>query len=904
MIHTCSKCSRANPSDAQYCYYDGFVLGGGGSRNGGPVAVGSQAFSSPFVFPSGRACRNFNELALACQEEWDSAKEMLQQGFLGTFLGGLGRMDLVMAAREAAKFPDPDRGLDQLLSKLPADSLGAPVLKLETQEINLGILKSGEERRFALHLENQGMRLLQGSVSCSDGVWLTFGEGPGTTQKHFQFRHDMVLPIHIASDRLRASNKPVEAKLVLETNGGAAAVLVRAEVPVKPFPPGVLGGAKSPRQVAEKARDAAKEAAPLFERGEVRDWYKSNGWTYPVQGPDASGLGAVQQFFEALGLTPAPKVDISDRSITLRGKVGENLTHTVKVETPEKKAVYAHGVSDEPWLEVGRAKLQGRTATIQVTVPSVPDKPGETIKARLTVQANGNQRFHVPVTLEISGKRRPAMVEPVDLVEPVEPVLDVVEAVQPEVPLVVEAAEPPSLVFEAPAPPPPKQPIASSSLADLTPDAPSTRRSRRNEGSGFIHALWAAGLAIAVLIVVIFDLIKGGPTEAGAGTPTPPDGKPPVAGAFGLNFPDPIDPDPLLQLAYNSENRFGLIMPKVADTKNPAKKKRLSFWEQGDSNNTIVQIDGSEYYFGRSERNAPGNKVKAVRDVDKRGGKEVVYLFTNESIEVTQYTQVVTGNTGKLDTCVVLYRVKNYGTTSHKVGVRVMFDTYIGSNDGVPFTIPGEKGFLTTQRDFDEKRVPQYIEVIENPGNPKDHGVIARMGLRGISPAGDLEDPDRLVIAHFPGKEARWEPDFKDMEDDSCVFIYYPYRVMNAREERRMAFTYGLSDVNVTATTGAGQTQLALSAPSVVAPNTEFILTAYVWGGKKGQTVTLQRLPEGLSLSSGESPNKVIDDEGQRVQVSWKLKAGSAGQYEVQAASGGATTKPYKITVKATSIFG
>ena len=33
MVQTCSKCSRANPADAVYCYYDGLVLGGH-SRNG------------------------------------------------------------------------------------------------------------------------------------------------------------------------------------------------------------------------------------------------------------------------------------------------------------------------------------------------------------------------------------------------------------------------------------------------------------------------------------------------------------------------------------------------------------------------------------------------------------------------------------------------------------------------------------------------------------------------------------------------------------------------------------------------------------------------------------------------------------------------------------------------------
>src|SRR5438552_2586161 len=112
MAQTCTKCSRANPAEAVYCYFDGFVLAGHARNGGGPVAVGSQAFAHPFVFPAGRVCRSFDELALACQEDWATARGLLQQGYLESFLGGLGRVDLARAARAAAKFPDRDRGLD------------------------------------------------------------------------------------------------------------------------------------------------------------------------------------------------------------------------------------------------------------------------------------------------------------------------------------------------------------------------------------------------------------------------------------------------------------------------------------------------------------------------------------------------------------------------------------------------------------------------------------------------------------------------------------------------------------------------------------------------------------------------------------------------------------------------
>ena len=75
MSHTCTKCSRVNPDEAIYCYFDGIPLNGLG-RAGGPVAVGAQLFPNPFVFPSGRTCRSFDELAIACQEEWPAARDL------------------------------------------------------------------------------------------------------------------------------------------------------------------------------------------------------------------------------------------------------------------------------------------------------------------------------------------------------------------------------------------------------------------------------------------------------------------------------------------------------------------------------------------------------------------------------------------------------------------------------------------------------------------------------------------------------------------------------------------------------------------------------------------------------------------------------------------------------------
>src|SRR6202022_3444822 len=98
----------------------------------------------------------------------------------------------------------------------------------------------------------------------------------------------------------------------------------------------------------------------------------------------ASGLGAVQQFFEALGLAQPPKVNISEPTVSLEGNPAQQLVHYLEVKAQEKRPVFAHGISEQPWLEVGKAKLEGRTANIPLLIPSVPDRPGEEWQTKVT----------------------------------------------------------------------------------------------------------------------------------------------------------------------------------------------------------------------------------------------------------------------------------------------------------------------------------------------------------------------------------------------------------------------------------------------------------------------------------------------------------------------------------------
>jgi hypothetical protein len=949
MVQTCSKCSRVNPAEASYCYFDGNLLDGH-SKNGGALRSGSQTFPNHFVFPSGLICRNFDQLAQACQDNWNQAVELLQEGYLERFLGGLGRADLAFAARESARFPDRDRGLDQLLARLPTNVLEAPKLHAEPREVNLGVLSVGDNRQFELQLANNGGRLLYGTVSSDECKWLALGDAPGTPQKVFQFGSEMAIPVQVRGANLRAGAKPLEGRLLIESNGGNIPILVRCEVPIKAFGEGVLAGAKSPRQIAEKAKAAPKEAAALFEKGAVADWYKANGWTYPVQGPSAAGLGAVQQFFEALGLTAPPKVEINERSITFHGSVGGRLRHTLEVKAQEKRPVFAHGSSDQPWLVVERAQLNGRTAIIGVTVPEVPNRPGEVLQGRVMVTSNGNQRFVVPVTLNVSGSygQPILMMEAGGAMAPV--IADVAPAGYPQAPIMAASAVPPMAaqpIMIAPGAPgrPGIMPGTPAAPVMMQPAAYPRRGPRRGLPL-VVHLIPAFVLALGLVGMIIHDFFAKDERDF------PVDPKPMVEVNF-LDHPLLLPKGGGLEADSNvgpQSLRFGITLPApkvVAENKllNPDGKVRLTYHFEGASNNTCVRIDGQEYllgspppYGGRGQwikTNEPlGNAEDGPPDkpVRKRIGRRSVYLFEESKIQVTQIVEVIPDDqateldyNGKkqelrpLNKVLVRYVLENTDNKEHKVGLRFLLDTFIGANDGVPFTIPGVSGLCDTFLEFDQakgQKIPDFIQALERP-DIADPGIVAHLSLR----LPGLEVPERVTLGCWPQRFLKDNPKVKDVPGianvkdhltrwdvplvsmqqatdreasdpavkivpDSAVVMYWNPKPLQPKETRTLGFVYGLGDFE------GGSGKIGISVGGSFAVGKTFTVTALISEPKQGQTATI-KLPPGFALVSGDATQKVpavpAGAKSNNSPVTWEIRATKKGKRRITVTSGGAS---------------
>ena len=399
----CPRCHRANPSEALFCHFDGVELRPVSGRDNGERDV---HLPHEFVFPSGRCCRTYDDLIQGCHSEWEVARDLLSQGVFQQFLATGGRMDLAQAAQKAKTHPDPDIALDTFLTNLPAKVERGPRLDLSLRRLNLGRLHVGETRQIRLAVLNQGKGLLHGTLTVADGTsWLRLGEGKGNGQCVIKTAREQEITVRVDTHGLTAPHQ-YAAKLTVITNGGIVEVPVGLDLEVQPFQQAPFQGVSSPREMAEKMRTQPKPAVPLLESGEVARWFEINGWTYPVSDPTARGVAAVQQFFEGMGLSKPPTVQVSAGEVSQSCLPGEVVRGELTLRTSARKWVYARVESDAPWLRLTAQDVSGpQQAAIVFEGHSQHLQPGRIHEANLQITANASQVLRVPVRLEV---RRPS----------------------------------------------------------------------------------------------------------------------------------------------------------------------------------------------------------------------------------------------------------------------------------------------------------------------------------------------------------------------------------------------------------------------------------------------------------------------------------------------------------------
>ena len=224
-------------------------------------------------------------------------------------------MDLVRAAKEAQAQPDPDIALHNFLSACPPARCSGPRLDLSPRRLMLGAMRAGETAAGPLTVTNQGKGLLQGKVTVSEGEDVAEDRrGVRRPSASCRSRRPAIRKSRSASSR--AACRPADLQRQADRHHqrrhrrGAGA----------PRPGGRCRSRKPPFQGAATPARAGRAHARATPSRRCRCW-RTARWpagsrptagAYPVAGPPARGVAAVQQFFEGMGLSKPPPLELSE----------------------------------------------------------------------------------------------------------------------------------------------------------------------------------------------------------------------------------------------------------------------------------------------------------------------------------------------------------------------------------------------------------------------------------------------------------------------------------------------------------------------------------------------------------------------------------------------------------------
>ena len=167
MPRRCSECTRTNPSEAGFCFYDGTPLAdGAGTRpaRAAPSTTASGPSPAPFVFPRGETCRNFLQLALACQRDPADGDRDDAAGLSRKVLRLAGPHRPGAWRRPRPSHPTGSAAWTTCWASCPAHRCSRRCSTSSRRRIDLGVLPVGQDRRIRPDADQQ-----EGSVDLRQG---------------------------------------------------------------------------------------------------------------------------------------------------------------------------------------------------------------------------------------------------------------------------------------------------------------------------------------------------------------------------------------------------------------------------------------------------------------------------------------------------------------------------------------------------------------------------------------------------------------------------------------------------------------------------------------------------------------------------------------------------------------
>lgn len=381
----CLRCQRMNPNGAHYCYFDGTALG--------PATLPPNQFALPWTFQNRKTAQTIDDFVRGCLEDWTNAKHALIRREFQPFFQSIRRDDLAKLVPPAE--PDSDVALQQFLERLHPSISVKPAIDVIPRRLHLANLTRNKLRTAMVQILNRGRGLLLGQASLIDHVkWLTI-----TTLK-IKTLKEQTLELQVDPKLLPGSGSFL-AKVKIETNGGILEVPIQADITDAGIPfqnHTVLDQI----DLAKLMLQHPKKAVEWMHQGLVQDLFIEQGWHFPIDGPLAPQLGAVQQYFDAYRLSTIPKVDLVEPFMETTCEFPERTARYATLVTSAKKWIYATATSDHYWLKPLEPIVSGPK---QVEVPFEIDssllQAGRVYDGVLNITVNGGVVLPLMVRADI-----------------------------------------------------------------------------------------------------------------------------------------------------------------------------------------------------------------------------------------------------------------------------------------------------------------------------------------------------------------------------------------------------------------------------------------------------------------------------------------------------------------------
>jgi hypothetical protein len=166
----------------------------------------------------------------------------------------------------------------------------------------------------------------------------------------------------------------------------------------------------------------------------------------------------------------------------------------------------------------------------------------------------------------------------------------------------------------------------------------------------------------------------------------------------------------------------------------------LLFYDRPPSSYTVIYLNGDFVTFGGDIGRFTRRPVIENNAIGS--------VWEHDAISVIQQVQFVERrDTGAQDGVLISYLIENKSAKAIKVGLRVLFDTYLGERDIHHFILSGDQQ-VRYEAIFEEQNLPQYWV-----SKGKDESLVC---LRGLLKGELVTTPDKVIFANY--RALREEP--------------------------------------------------------------------------------------------------------------------------------------------------